>query len=156
MFFVRRARLPTSCPGSPEHTVIIPEETPLTAPYWEAARQGRVALQRCRDCEWVWHPPMPACPECRSADIEWFESSGRGWINSLSTIRHAAHPAVSQALPYVVCLIQLEEGPRVITNLCGEDIEAGAVGTAVTLGLGPTPGGPMLVQAWISSVEAEG
>jgi uncharacterized OB-fold protein len=134
--------------------MIVPEETPLTAPYWEAARKGRVALQRCRDCEHVWHPPMPVCPHCRSESIEWFEASGRGRIHALTTIRHAVHTSVNEALPYVVCIIELEEGPKVIMNLCGEQSDDGAVGERVVLGLGPTPGGSMLVQAWISKPEA--
>jgi hypothetical protein len=135
--------------------MIIPEETPLTASYWAAAREGKVLLQRCRDCGQVWHPPMPFCPGCQSTGYEWFEASGRGSIYSLTTIHHGVHPAVNESLPYVVCLIELEEGPKVIANLCGEGVPSGRVGTPVTMGLGPSAGGPSLVQAWISSANRE-
>jgi uncharacterized OB-fold protein len=97
--------------------MIVPGETELSAPYWEGARAGELRLQWCRACEHCWHPPSPCCPRCRSGEVEWRASSGRGSIYSYTVVEHAAHPSFADALPYVVVLVKLEEGPRVIANL---------------------------------------
>jgi uncharacterized OB-fold protein len=127
--------------------MIIPEETPLTEPYWEAARQGKVALQRCSSCDNVWHPPQPICPNCRSKNYIWFNSAGFGVVYSHTTVRHAVHAAVKESVPYIVCLIELDEGPRVISNLI-VPIEQATSGARVEMRLGPTPGGPELPVAY--------
>jgi uncharacterized OB-fold protein len=120
---------------------IVPEQTTLTEPYWAAAREGRVALQRCVECGIVWHPPSPVCPAGRAHPIEWFLASGHGRLYSYTEVQHAAHPAVQHALPYLVGLIDLAEGPRLVCNLVGADTSAPAAGAPVTIGIGPAAGG---------------
>jgi uncharacterized OB-fold protein len=107
-------------PGT-ERARIVPAETELTAPYWSAAREGVIALQRCTQCGHVWHPPAPVCPRCRSMSYEWIRSRGRGTLYSYTTVMHAAHPAIAAAVPYRVALVDLEEGPRVILALVDAD-----------------------------------
>lgn len=117
--------------------IFVPEETELTAPYWEAGRRGAIALQRCAACDVVWHPPQPRCPECRSAvGVTWTEASGRGTVWSYTVVRHAAHASMRDQLPYVVALVELEEGPRIVTNLVGAEIGDVAMGMPVELRLG--------------------
>jgi uncharacterized protein len=120
---------------------IVPAETALTAEYWAAARRGVILLQRCGDCGVVLHPPAPVCPGGVGHELEWFEASGRGRLVSFTTVTHAAHPAVQERLPYVIALVELDEGPRVICNLAlGQAGEPGA-GARVVFRLGLAAGG---------------
>jgi uncharacterized OB-fold protein len=119
---------------------IVPAETELTAAYWSAAREGAIALQRCRACGHVWHPPAPVCPACRATDYEWFRSAGAGRLYSYTRVEHAAHPAVADRLPYLVALVELDEGPRVVCGLLADVDELGP-GLAVTIATGSTAGG---------------
>jgi uncharacterized OB-fold protein len=103
--------------------MILPEITPLTRPYWEGARDGKLRLQRCRACQNIWHPPSPGCVRCGSPDLAWIDAAGNGRVHSFVVIHAAAHPAAQGKLPLVVALIRLEEGPLFICNLlaCSPD-----------------------------------
>ena len=124
---------------------IVPRETALTAPYWEAARRGAILLQRCADCGAVLHPPAPVCPGGSTHELRWFESAGRGWLASYTSVVHAPHPAVQDRLPYLVALIELDEGPRIICNLVppasGSDARPPDEPVRVTIRLGTSVGG---------------
>ena len=121
---------------------IVPETTALTSPYWTAAVDGRVLLQRCRLCGLVWHPPAPVCPGCRDDAPQWLESAGVGTLYSYTRVDHAVHAAVADVVPYLVALVDLDEGPRIITNLVGvHDVATLAARTRVILERGPAAGG---------------
>lgn len=125
--------------------MIVPVETALTAPYWAAARQGQVLLQRCGACRHVWHPPAPVCPGCRTAQWEWFAAVGTGRVLTYTRVTHPAHAQVSSALPYVLVLVELSEGP---VFLCGwDEVRDVPAGAAVTIGLGTAVGGMRLPMA---------
>lgn len=111
--------------------MIVPGVTELSAPYWEGARAGELRLQWCRECRRCWHPPSPCCPQCRGTAIDWRASSGRGSVYSFTVVEHAAHPSFADALPYVVALVELEEGPLVISNLLECDPTAIRIGMRV-------------------------
>ena len=81
-----------------------------TAPFWEATREDRLLLKRCRSCELFHWYPRTKCPECHADDTEWVESAGRGTIYSHSTMRRA------QA-PYTLAYVTLDEGVTILTNL---------------------------------------
>ncbi len=98
---------------------IIPGRTELTAPYWEAARDGRLTVQQCRSCERIWHPPLPACPHCHGADLGWREVSGAGTVYSYTVVRHPTHFAFAGQVPYVVAIVALAEGPWLVTGITG-------------------------------------
>jgi uncharacterized protein len=123
---------------------VVPEETPLTAPYWAAARRGTVLLQRCTDCGLVWHPPAPTCPAGPAHRVEWVEASGRASLVGATSVRHAVHAAVADRLPYLVALVELEEGPLFVCSLADVDEEQLVRGLPLTLAPGPTPGGLVL------------
>jgi len=110
---------------------IVPKSNGLTAPYWEGARQGRLMVQHCRACGWMWHPPTPICNACQSSDIEWRESSGLGEVYSHTTVHHAAHVAMQGRTPYLVALVQLEEGPRIVANIQDCPMEEVRIGMKV-------------------------
>lgn len=113
--------------------LIIPQENELTRPYWEAARQHRLVIQKCNACGHRWHPPLPICPACHAKDYTWTPVSGRGVVYSYTVVHHPAHVAVADKVPYVVILVDLEEGPRVVSNIRNCDPEALAVGMPVSL-----------------------
>jgi uncharacterized OB-fold protein len=107
---------------------IIPAVTDLTKPYWESARAGRLVTQRCRSCGRIWHPPLPACPHCHSTDIGWHEVCGNGTVYTYTVVRHATHAALADRIPYVVAIVELAEGPRLVTGITGcapDDVRVG-------------------------------
>jgi len=138
---------------------IVPGESPLTAAYWAAARRGVILLQRCADCAVVMHPPEPVCPGGPAHELRWFEASGRGRLASFTSVEHAVHPAVRGRLPYLIALVELDEGPRIICNLApdpsGSDAAAGpGPGTRVVLRLGRAAGGLDLPVAYLAAEPA--
>lgn len=96
---------------------VLPEIVPLTAPYWEGAREGRLMLQHCTSCGLHWHPPEPICPGCQSAEIEWTAAAGSGTVHSFTVVTHATHVAFEGRTPYLVALVDLTEGPRVVSGI---------------------------------------
>ena len=96
---------------------ILPAATPLSQPYWDGARAHRLLFQRCRACGTAWHPPMPLCPECHSPDYDWQPAQGGGSIYTYTVVQHATHPAFTDQVPYVVAVVELDEGPRIVTNI---------------------------------------
>jgi uncharacterized OB-fold protein len=107
---------------------LLPGITPLTQPYWDGARRNQLLIQRCSACGHVWHPPLPRCPSCHSVAVEWMPVSGRGRLYTYTVVYHATHAAMADKVPYISALVELEEGPRVLTNLrnCAEaDVSVG-------------------------------
>ena len=113
--------------------LVLPKPDSLSAPYWEGARNGQLLLQRCRGCGHIWHPPLPICPRCHARDYAWQPSSGTGTVYSFTTIHHAAHIAVDGRTPYLVALVTLAEGPRVVANILGCPAEEVRIGMPVRL-----------------------
>ena len=88
---------------------------PTTAAFWEAAREHRLVLQRCADCgHWQFYP-RPFCLECGSSALSWQEASGRGRVYSSSETHMAPSPDIET--PYVVAVVELDEGPKLMTNI---------------------------------------
>ncbi len=101
-----------------------------TAPFWKAAAAGELRLPYCAGCDsWNW-PGTPTCMACRTPP-DWRRVSGRGTIYAMSVIRRAPHPSVEAAVPYVVALVELAEGVRLLTNVTGCDPGALRPGLAV-------------------------
>ena len=97
-----------------------PAVNPETEEFWAATARGRLLLKRCLDCGSVIWYPRAICPQCASLRTEWFQSSGRGHVYSY-TVNHRGEGAYAEAVPYVLAYVELDEGPRVMTNL----VEAG-------------------------------
>ena len=100
---------------------IIPGMTDLTRPYWAAAREGRLVLQRCADCGQAWHPPLPRCPHCHRAGLDWVDAAGTGTVYTYTVVTHPTHVALAARVPYVVAIVELDEGPRLVTGITGCD-----------------------------------
>lgn len=96
----------------------IPKPTPETAPYWAAAREGRLVVQRCTACATHYFYPRPLCPSCLSRAVEWVETCGRGRLLSF-VVNHRPPRNFPVAPPYVLGIVELEEGPRLLTHVVG-------------------------------------
>lgn len=94
-------------------------ESPLVGHFWRAVRAGRLEFQRCSACGYLRWPPAPLCPECLAPGGEWTEVDGRGAIWSFGIYEHVYHEAFRAEVPYNVALVQLDAGPRLITNIVG-------------------------------------
>ncbi len=90
--------------------------TPETAHFWEGTRQGELRLQRCVHCSHAYFPPRPFCPKCSSAEVETFAANGRASLYSY-VISQRSIPGFEA--PYAIAVVQLEEGPRMMTNITG-------------------------------------
>jgi uncharacterized protein len=104
-----------------------PSYSELAAPYWEAAAQGQMVIHHCGDCDANIFPPRPLCPSCWSESVSWREASGRGRIESFSVVHRAPNETFAAEVPYVVALVLLEEGPRLMTNIVGCDPDSVAI-----------------------------
>lgn len=96
----------------------LPQSTPETAEFWAGARRGELRIQRCRPCDKAYFFPRPFCPRCSSTDVEWFTASGRGRLYSY-VINQRPAPGFDDMTPYVIAVVELEEGPRMMTNIVG-------------------------------------
>jgi uncharacterized OB-fold protein len=105
----------------------------ITLPFWQAAAEHRLVVQRCAACGHTRLPPAPVCPECRSADADWKELSGRGEVYTYTSVHRAI--AAGQPLPTLIAVITLEDagGVRMISNLVGVGPGAVAIGLPVEL-----------------------
>jgi uncharacterized OB-fold protein len=102
-----------------------------SAPYWQALHDGKLLIQKCADCGHFQLYPRDRCLACRGP-VSFVEASGRGTIYSFTVIRQNYARPFRDWIPYVVALVDLEEGPRLMTNLVAVDPESVQVGMAVT------------------------
>jgi hypothetical protein len=95
----------------------LPRPNEDTAPYWEAAHRGELRMQQCLDCGFVRFPPSLLCARCLSEKSDWVTLSGRGTVFSWIVVHQSQHPAFNADTPYNVTIVELEEGPRLHTQL---------------------------------------
>jgi uncharacterized OB-fold protein len=96
----------------------LPVATPETRPFWEAARRHELSVQRCRACGRHFFYPRAVCPHCLADDVEWRRVSGRGTVHTF-TVVHRGQRNFPLPAPYVIAIVELDEGPRLMTNLVG-------------------------------------
>ena len=92
----------------------LPAITPETEHFWEGTRSGELRLQKCAACNYVYFPPRPFCPQCASTKVDVLGASGRATLYSY-VIHH--RPVPGFVPPYSIAVVQLEEGPRMMTNI---------------------------------------
>ena len=112
-----------------------------TRAYWEGAGRHELVLQRCRDCGTLQHRPRAVCASCLSGSIEHFRASGRGSVYTFSVTHQNQARGFREALPYVLAYVELEEGPRLLTNIVGCAPDAVAVGMPVVVDYADVEGG---------------
>ncbi|MCY4212826.1 MAG: Zn-ribbon domain-containing OB-fold protein [Gammaproteobacteria bacterium] len=109
----------------------LPPINPGTQPFWDACAQGRLLLQRCGDCGHLQFYPRVLCAACGSRRLDWVEACGRGTVRTFTIIRRAVSAAFEPDAPYVVALVELEEGPTLMSNIVGCAPASVAIGQPV-------------------------
>ena len=111
----------------------IPLPTPYqdTEEYWKAAKEHRFIVQKCNDCGEYQFYPRGVCSHCLSSDLAWIEASGEGTIYSCSVNYRAGHPGFAEKTPFVLAIVELSEGPRMMTNIVGDNALEVAIDDAV-------------------------
>lgn len=102
-----------------DYTKPLPLIEKWNAPYWQAAKRHEFVAQQCRSCGYVHLPPGPACTNCLSADQDWVQLSGKGTIYSFGVYHQLWHSGFKEEVPYNVALIELAEGPQIISQVVG-------------------------------------
>lgn len=102
-----------------------------TRGWWEGAGRSEVVIQRCASCGVTQHKPRGICASCLSSDIEHLVASGRGTVYTFTVTNQNQAKGFAEACPYVMAYVELEEGPRVLTNIVGCDPEQVEIGMAV-------------------------
>jgi len=101
----------------------LPVPSKWSKPFWDAAKQHKFVLKRCKSCGFVDHPPYLYCTNCSSEDHEWFEASGKARLGAWAINQYMVPFPFWDDMPYVVGFIELPEGPRMISNIvqCEQD-----------------------------------
>ena len=115
----------------------LPVPTDLTRPYWEAAKHGELRIQHCKACDHWQFYPRPFCLNCESDDLQWQQTSGLGSIYTFTVNHRALNPFMKTRLPYVVAIVQLDEGPRLMANVLDAKPGEVAIGTRVQVRFEP-------------------
>ena len=116
---------------SVELPVPAPPVVPESKPFWDGTKAGRLMLPRCLRCSFVIWYPRQFCPECGNNSVEWFEASGRGSIYSFTRVRRG-EGAYRETPLYVLAFVELQEGPRVLTNIIDCDPAELQIGQSVS------------------------
>lgn len=109
----------------------LPTITDENRKFWEGAKRGKICMQRCQDCGHIRYPISHVCPKCLSYNCQWTDLSGRGEVFSYVVFYQVYNAAFKDDVPYNVALVQLEEGPRMYSNIVGVDNDAVKVGDKV-------------------------
>jgi hypothetical protein len=128
-----------------EHEPVLPVLTADNRGFWDAARAGTLAMQRCSACGHLRYPISPVCPRCLSPEFAWTPLSGTGTVLSYVIFDRAYNPAWASRVPYNVALVQLAEGPRMFSNVVGIPNEQIRVGMPVRISFETVPGSDLAI-----------
>ena len=109
----------------------IPTPTAETQRYWQAAANGQLMVQICNDCQTLQSLPRPLCGACQSDSLSWRQANGRGTVISYSWVERG--PTKAFASPYMLALIELEDGVRLMLNIIGDNAKQARIGDAVDI-----------------------
>jgi uncharacterized OB-fold protein len=98
----------------------LPIVDPGTLPYWDGLKARKLLLKSCKSCGQPHFYPRELCPHCYSDDLDWVEASGNGEIYSYTIAHRPAGPAFAKDVPYVIAIVTLDEGPRMLTRIAGD------------------------------------
>ena len=101
----------------------VPELTELNRPYFDAAAEGRLSIQKCSECSHQWFPPSRRCPQCLSQNVAWVDVSGNGTLWSWIRMHQKYFAGFADDVPYLVGFVQLAEGPYMMSMLLDADPE---------------------------------
>jgi hypothetical protein len=114
-----------------EYAKPLPKPTATSQPFWDAAKRHELQLQQCGGCKAFIYYPRDRCPHCLSEQLEWRHVSGKGKVYSYTTVRRASTRSFSDQ-PYVLAIVELDEGVRLTTNVEAEP-ESVKIGMPVTV-----------------------
>jgi len=114
-----------------------PEVNPETYAYWAAASDGDLLLSKCNECGLVYSYPRTYCPDCFSDDVSDLVASGTGSIHAFTCIEQVPDWP-EKYLPILLCYVELDEGPRIVSNIVNQDPEDVSIGDRVTVDFVPT------------------
>jgi len=117
--------------GEYQKPLPIPNED--TKPFWDGLKEHKLRIQKCSQCGQFRFPPRIICPYCMALESEWVEVEGRAAVYAFTVVHRAYTPAYESELPYVVAIVELEEGVRLVTNIVGCKPEQVAIGMRVQL-----------------------
>jgi uncharacterized OB-fold protein len=117
----------------PKAAPIRPTINDVNRPFWDGCRRGELLMQRCGHCGRLRYPAAIVCPDCLSSATEWQAVSGHGKVFSFVVFHRAYHPAREGKVPYNVALIELYEGPIMLSNVVDVDNAELTVGLAVRI-----------------------
>ena len=121
--------------SAPELSKVMPPDTELSRPFWEGCRNQKLLMQQCKDCDRFQFYPRTVCSHCGGEKLTWQPVSGQGSVASFTIVRRGISKAYEA--PYVVALVDLAEGPRMMTSVVGCDPESVAVGDTVEVQFEP-------------------
>lgn len=110
---------------------VLPRYSPEAEPFWEGLRNGKVRIQRCNECDSYQFYPRPICVKCWSKDIVWDTIDATGVVYSYTVPSFAPHPSFKARLPYIVALVDLDVGVRMMTNIVDCDPDEVTIGMSV-------------------------
>jgi hypothetical protein len=96
----------------------------LTQPFWEAARRHELVIPRCQTCDYIFFYPRSECPRCFGTNVEWARVSGRGRLHSYTIVYQPANAAFRADAPHIYAVVQLDEGPRMVSNIVQCNLDA--------------------------------
>lgn len=111
----------------------LPIIDPDTAPYWKASTEHRLLIKLCTECGKHHFYPRELCPHCHSDAVDWVEAKGTGCIYSFTIARRPAGPSFKPDAPYVVAIVDLDEGARMMTNIIGSPVDSIRIGQRVSV-----------------------
>ncbi len=123
---------------------VLPQQTPETEPFWTAAAEETLLLRECNNCDLISYYPRALCPGCLSDDVSWTEAAGIGSLYSF-TVVHQVQGWDAADLPLVIGYVELDEGPRILTNIIDCQPDALAVGMAVEVTFIPAQNGDISI-----------
>src|SRR5215470_14854139 len=109
----------------------LPEIRNAGAEFWSRASEGVLVVPRCGECNRTFWHPRPRCPHCGSERVDWIRASGKGAVHTFTVVRQSADPFFKTRVPYVVAMIDLDEGVRIMTNVVDTPVDKLAVGMRV-------------------------
>jgi uncharacterized OB-fold protein len=122
-----------------------PSPNPETAEFWSATAEGKLLLKQCASCStYLWFPKS-ICPNCRSTETRWVQAAGTGVVYSYTVSRRGEGP-YREVAPYVLAYVELDEGPRLITNIVGVDVDSVRIGDRVRVAFDDTGEGNALIR----------
>ena len=117
----------------------LPAVDPDTAPFWDAARDGRLLIRRCGACGRAHFYPRPFCPHCWSDEVAWEDASGGASLYTWSVVHVNDLPPFGELVPYVAAVVDLAEGPRMMTQVVGCPFDQLVIGMPLEVTFEPRP-----------------